>query len=154
LPAQAGRARRPSHQTLDQVAHRDDDLEREWEEDNLTEIGAPMDFTLNQTTSIQQLVDLVKGARYRGRWVALLISKHLSRLLEVKRGQSANLDQFLEQQQQWQQELESSVADVESAYAFMQWCDRLSLILCQQELPADERFLEVSKGPDGNGYDI
>ncbi len=36
----------------------------------------------------------------------------------------------------------------------MQWCDRLSLILCQQELPADERFLEISKGPDGERYDI
>ena len=36
----------------------------------------------------------------------------------------------------------------------MQWCDRLSLILCQQELPDDERFLEISEGPDGERYDI
>ncbi|PHM06195.1 DUF3891 family protein, partial [Nostoc sp. 'Peltigera malacea cyanobiont' DB3992] len=33
-------------------------------------------------------------------------------------------------------------------------CDRLSLILCQQELPDDERFLEISKGPEGERYDI
>lgn len=31
---------------------------------------------------------------------------------------------------------------------------RLSLILCQQKLPADERFLEISLGPDGQRYDI
>lgn len=38
----------------------------------------------------------------------------------------------------------------------MQWCDRLSLILCQQELPNDERFLEISKGkgPNEQRYDI
>lgn len=36
----------------------------------------------------------------------------------------------------------------------MQWCDRLSLILCQQKLSDDERFLEISKGPDEQRYDI
>jgi len=145
------------YETIAAVSHHDD-LEREWEEHNLTNSGAPMDFTLNQTTEVNLLIDLVKGARYRGRWVALLISKHLSRLNEVKRGQSADLDHFLDQQQQqqlqWQQELGVSQEQVDSAYAFMQWCDRLSLILCQQQLPADERALEISKGPDGNRYDI
>lgn len=145
------------YETIAAISHHDD-LEREWEEDNLTESGAPMDFTLNQTTSVEQLINLVKGARYRGRWVALLISRHISRLNEVKRGQSAELDEFLDQQrerqQQWQQELGIDPEDVDSAYAFMQWCDRLSLILCQRELPADERALEISKGPDGQRYDI
>jgi hypothetical protein len=36
----------------------------------------------------------------------------------------------------------------------MQWCDRLSLILCQHEVPVDQRALEISKGPDGKRYDI
>jgi hypothetical protein len=36
----------------------------------------------------------------------------------------------------------------------MQWCDRLSLILCMQELPDEERSLEISKGHDGQRYDI
>ncbi len=36
----------------------------------------------------------------------------------------------------------------------MQWCDRLSLILCRQELPEAERALEISNGPDGNRYDV
>ena len=45
-------------------------------------------------------------------------------------------------------------ADVDQAYAFMQWCDRFSLILCQQELPDDERALEISKSHDGQRYDV
>jgi hypothetical protein len=64
------------------------------------------------------------------------------------------LDEQLQNQQRWQEELGIEKEEVDAAYAFMQWCDRLSLILCQQELPADERFLEISNGPDGQRYDI
>ena len=37
---------------------------------------------------------------------------------------------------------------------FLQWCDRLSLILCQRALPERERWLEISVGPDGERYDV
>jgi hypothetical protein len=37
---------------------------------------------------------------------------------------------------------------------WMQWCDRFSLILCRNELPEGERFLEVSTGPDGTDYTV
>lgn len=145
------------YETLAAISHHDD-LEREWEGDHLTEGGVPMDFTLSKDTSVPKLRGLTTNARYRGRWVALLISMHMSRLNESKRGEMPEIDAFLdeqlENQQRWQQELGITKEDVESAYAFMQWCDRLSLILCQHELPADERWLEISKGPDGNRYDI
>ena len=144
-------------ETLAAISHHDD-LEKEWEEYNLTVGGAPMDFTLSQEISIQQLTDLTKNARYRGRWVSLLISMHISRLHESKRGKFSELDQFLDEQRQnqqrWREELGVEKAKVDAAYAFMQWCDRLSLILCQHELPADERFLEISLGPDHQRYDI
>lgn len=146
------------YETLAAISHHDD-LEKEWEEKNLSEAGAPLDFTLQQGGVYSDSVaQLAKNARYRGRWVALLISKHISRLHEPNRGKSSELDKFLdeqlENQQRWRKELGIKEAEVDAAYAFMQWCDRLSLILCQQELPADERFLEISKGPDGHRYDI
>lgn len=31
----------------------------------------------------------------------------------------------------------------------MKWCDRLSLILCQQQIPDNNRKLEINDGPDG-----
>ncbi|MEH2060656.1 MAG: DUF3891 family protein [Nostoc sp.] len=149
------------YETIAAISHHDD-LEKEWEEDSLTEAGAPKDFTLNtdndQNNGFQKLANLAKNARYRGRWVALLISMHISRLNEPSRGKSPAFDDFLDEQlqnqQHWRSELGIKKDEVDSAYAFMQWCDRLSLILCQQELPADERFLEISKGPDGERYDI
>lgn len=138
------------YETLAAISHHDD-LEKEWEENNLTQAGAPMDFMMNKEASVEKLASLIKNARYRGRWVTLLISMHISRLTEPKRGQSAELDAFLdeqiENQRRWREELGIEKDEVDAAYAFMQWCDRLSLILCQKELPADERFLEISKGP-------
>ncbi len=124
------------YETLAAISHHDD-LEKEWQEDNLTPGGAPMDFTMSQEASVEKMVDLVNNARYRGRWVTLLTSKHISRLNEAKRGRSSELDQFLDEQyhnqQRWREELGLQEEEVNAAYAFMQWCDRLSLILCQQE---------------------
>jgi hypothetical protein len=149
------------YETIAAISHHDD-LEKEWEEDNLTEAGAPKDFLLSSKADvragIQKLADLAKNALYRGRWVALLISMHISRLNEASRGQFPELDKLLDEQLENQQRLRKGLGikkeEVDAAYAFMQWCDRLSLILCQQELPDDERFLEISKGPEGQRYDI
>ncbi len=153
------------YETLAAISHHDD-LEKEWEEYNLTEAGAPRDFLMadeNLTPDIteesfKKLADLANNARYRGRWVAMLISMHISRLNEHRRGNSSAFDKFLdeqlENQKRYREELGIEKDEAAAAYAFMQWCDRLSLILCQKELPADERFLEISKGPDGKRYDI
>ncbi|BAY59990.1 hypothetical protein NIES22_00470 [Calothrix brevissima NIES-22] len=145
------------YETLAAISHHDD-LEKEWEEDIVTEAGAPMDFTLGKDVLVDKQINLVKNARYRGRWVALLISRHVSYLYEGNRDQSPELAKFLdeqiENQKKWTKELGIEKKDVDAAYAFMQWCDRLSLILCQQQLPEDERWLEISKGPDDERYDI
>lgn len=145
------------YETIAAISHHDD-LEKEWEEDGMTPAGAPKDFTMETATSFKLLRQHLERSLYRGRWVALLNSMHLTRLTGGKRGESKEADAFLDEQLQnqkrWREELKISEADADSAYAFMQWCDRLSLILCQQELPADERALEISKGPDGQRYDV
>lgn len=144
-------------ETIAAISHHDD-LEREWEGNHLTEAGTPLDFTLNQKTSLPKLKELTTNAQYRGRWVAMLISMHISFLNEGKRGESKELDNFLdeqkEHQEKWRRELKITKKEAEEAYAFMQLCDRLSLILCNRELPAGERALEIAKGPDGKRYDI
>lgn len=135
-----------------------DDLEREWEGSHLGPNGAPLDFTLNEGLELDKLQRLIEGAFYRGRWVALLTSMHTSFLFEPMREQDQHLAEFLDKQQALQKqlrgELKTNKDEAESAYAFMQWCDRLSLILARGELPERERALEISKGPDGVRYDI
>ncbi len=144
-------------ETVAAISHHDD-LEKEWEGEHLTEAGTPLDFTLVKETNIKKLRQFTTNSRYRGRWVALLISKHMSFLNEGKRGESKELDSFLDEQinhqKQWIEDLKITQSEAELAYTFFQWCDRLSLILCQGNLPAGERALEISKGPDGKRYDV
>jgi hypothetical protein len=144
-------------ETLIAVAEHDDGQE-DWQGTNhLNPSGAPLDFSLKSFNMIQ-LHRITELSQHKGRWVAMLISMHMTFLYEEKRGQNKEIDQFLDlqlaNQKKWRKELKMSVQEAKKAYALMQWCDRFSLILCRNELPEAERLLEVSKGPDGKHYQV
>lgn len=145
------------YETIAAISHHDD-LEREWEGNELTEAGAPLDFTLNRDDSTEPLRQHISNARYRGRWVTLLISKHICFLSQDRWGTTKEWDDFLneqvENQEKWRQELGIEKDDTERAYQFMRWCDRLSLILTQQQIPDAGRALEITSGIDGQRYDV
>jgi hypothetical protein len=123
----------------------------------LTPAGAPADFTL-QEFSLEQARGVMKAARFQGRWRSLLTSMHMSTLYEGLRGQQPSTDAFLDEQlasqKKWRQELKVSKKEAQQAYDLMHWCDRLSLILCRQELPEMNRALEIYTGADGRRYDV
>lgn len=145
------------YETLAVISHHDD-LELEWEGDELTKAGAPLDFTLGRGDSFEPLQEHIDKARYRGRWVTLLTSKHIYFLNQDQRGTSKEWNQFLDEQLQnqekWRKALGIEKDEVERAYQFMQWCDRLSLILAQKQIPEDQRALEISSGIDNQRYDL
>lgn len=145
------------YETLAAISHHDD-LEKEWNENLLTAAGAPLDFTLEQEIDLDKMRRHAENALYRGRWVALLTSMHLDFLNQGRRDQTQDLGKFLDQQEQlraqWRQELGISQKEAEAAYNFMRWCDRMSLILCQGQVPEAGRHLEVQVGPDGQHYSI
>ncbi|NEP16437.1 MAG: DUF3891 family protein [Leptolyngbya sp. SIO4C1] len=144
-------------QTIAAISHHDD-LEKEWQDNSLTEAGAPKDFQLDQSLSVEQLREHIDEAHYRSRWVAMLTSMHTCFLNQSRREESDELAEFLDQQVKlqatWQDGLGISQAEADRAYQFMRWCDRISLILCQQTLPTGERWLEITEGPDGARYNI
>ncbi len=144
--------------TIAAIAHHDD-LEREWQGDHLTKAGAPFDFTLGgEELKVSPLYEHVENALYRGRWVALLVSMHMSFLNEGRRGELPELDEFLDKQIElqttWRKSLKITKADAQKAYDMMQCCDRLSLILCQRQIPDGERWLEIATGPTGERHDL
>jgi len=99
-------------ETIAAISHHDD-LEKEWEGNHLTKTGAPLDFTLDKKTDLKKFRSLAHNARYRGRWVAMLISMHISFLNEGKRRESPELDSFLDEQlqhqEQWRKELNLTI---------------------------------------------
>jgi hypothetical protein len=144
------------YETIAAISHHDD-LEKEWEGHELTQAGAPLDFTLDSDDSVEPLRQHIHESRYRGRWVAFLTSKHMSFLNQAKRSESQEWADFLmaqeQQQQRWLKELGISPEDGETAYQFMQWCDRFSLILAQKQVPEGGRSLEIS-AINGQRYDV
>lgn len=145
------------YETIAAISHHDD-LEREWEGNELTEAGAPLDFTLTRSSEIEPLRKHLVDARYRGRWVTLLTSKHICFLNQDNWDTSEEWHQFLqeqvEHQEQWRKELGISKDQAERAYQFMRWCDRLSLILAQKQIPDAGRALEITSGIDNQRYDV
>lgn len=126
----------------------------------LTETGIPKGFTVSKgesdVDSLEQPREVIHQARYQGQYVALLTSMHVHTLYNAKRASSKTLDKFLseleERQKQWRKSLGISLKQAKADYALLLWCDRCSLILCQDEIPAAQRRLEVQRGPNGKRY--
>lgn len=129
-----------------------DDGQHDWHDrQHLTEAGAPLDFTF-QEPDMTQAKRAVANARYRSRWIALLTSMHASALYERLRGTNQDIDNFLDEQQHYQEKLRRNVgirkADAEAMYRFVFFCDACSLVLCKDEVPQNGNRLEVAATPD------
>lgn len=129
-----------------------DDGQHDWHhQQHLTEAGAPLDFTF-QEPDMMQAKRAVANARYRSRWIALLTSMHTSALYESQRGKNPEVDDFLDEQQHYQEKLRRAVsirkAEAETLYRFVFFCDACSLVLCKDEVPQNGKRLELAETPD------
>lgn len=145
------------HELLSAINEHDNQQEAWKGKNHLTAAGAPLDFSM-MGFSLQQARAVTEVSQYKSRYVSLLISMHTSYLYEGLRGNNQETDQFLDDQQSLQQQLLQSLrlsrSDASKAYNLLQWADRCSLILCKNQLPADERKLEVFKDTEGQKYFI
>lgn len=145
-------------ETLVTLAQHDDESGDWTGSGHLSDAGAPMDFSLRETSSLAQPALVTEELQSKGQWAAMLISMHMTFLYEPQRDKSretaAFLDEQVEHQKYWRSALKVSKKEADEAYALFQWCDRMSLILCRRELPEAGRALEVSNGPDGTRYDV
>ncbi len=151
--------KRPVHwvETLIALTEHDDGQDPWQGRNHLTKAGSPLHFRILEY-SVDQCRSLIQIGLQKSRWNALMMSMHTSFLYEPKRGTDKALDVFLDQQVDnqttWRKQCKATKAEAAYAYSFVQWCDALSLILCLDQLPPEERRLEVSVGPDGVSYYI
>ncbi len=149
--------KRPANwpETLAALLEHDDGQDPFTKHNHISKAGAPLQFVPYSITQCHRMIDI---ALYKSRWNALMVSRHATFLYKSRRGENKDLDSFLdkqkENQKKWLKEGSFRLKDVDYAYAFLQWCDALSLVLCREEIPPEERQLEVSKGPDGIHYFI
>ena len=94
-------AKRPHQwaETLIALTEHDDGQDPYQNRNHLTTAGAPLHFQVLEFSETQAKA-MVEVALEKSRWNALMVSMHATFLYEEKRGQSAELDTFLDQQKQ------------------------------------------------------
>ncbi|TWT90288.1 hypothetical protein Mal64_06730 [Pseudobythopirellula maris] len=127
----------------------------------LTQAGAPKDFTAVELSAEQRYEktrDCLENAYRKHRWTGLLESQHAEFLYGEKDAASDSLKELLANERQHREhvldELELDRDDLQIAYDIMRWCDRCSLILCQDRIPSIGRNLEVITFANGTRVDL
>lgn len=137
-------------ETLAAIVDHDDHKEAFGHNVYVTDLGAPKDFTQFKFTAKERYEEVhrrIESGFRKHRWVGLLAARHAEELYREERV-SKRLTALLDQEQKRRvsllRDLSVSVEALESAYSVVQWCDRLSLILCQGAIPAMHRCLEIA----------
>lgn len=129
-----------------------DDAETELDgEELLTVSGGPLNFSMKHF-ELQHCKKLAMLTITKSRYIALLTSLHMDFLYRKDEAGDKAAYAFLEEQgklrTQWRKELGIEEDEIKKIYSFLEWCDALSLILCQRQIQPEKRAIEVSTGPD------
>lgn len=133
------------NETLLAIAEHDDaqvEIERD---DLLTGLGGPVDFKMKHFAPdhCQRTID---ASLSKSRYIALLCSMHLEFIFGKFPASAPFLKQQSLQRKLWRKELGISARQAKKDYMLMEWCDALSLLLCQGENQPEGRVIEISHG--------
>jgi hypothetical protein len=143
--------------TLIAISEHDDGVAETLENKNLTEVGAPRHFLVNndsKKTELKQYLNVMELSTAKSQLNALLTSMHINFIFSHKKeGEDNKLDAFLEEQRKNQKEILKHL-DIDNKYAerlyrFVEWCDAFSLLICMDKIQPEGRKMEISKSPDG-----
>jgi hypothetical protein len=135
-----------------------DDAENELDGENLlTATGGPLNFDM-KIFELPHCRKLSSLTITKSRYIALLTSMHMVFLYSKEEGSNAEAKNFLDEQRKlqatWRKELGIKKEEAEKAYTLLEWCDALSLLLCKNEQPPENRRIDISTGPDGKNYQL
>lgn len=129
-----------------------DDAQVELERDNLlTPQGGPVNFAMKKFEQ-RHCTQTMDFALSKSCYIALLCSMHLDFVYGKEQAAAGFLKSQKFLQKAWRKELKLTVAEAERDYRLLEWCDALSLLLCQHENQPQSRAIEVSNGPDDKSY--
>jgi hypothetical protein len=142
-------------ETLLAVAEHDD-AENELDGETLiTEAGGPLNYAMKKF-DLAHCRKLAALTITKSRYIALLTSMHMEFLYGRGSEITAEAKAFLSEQSKlriaWQEELKISKEESLRIYAFLEWCDAMSLLICKGELQPEGRAIEISSGPGDVRY--
>ncbi|WP_129715426.1 DUF3891 family protein [Pedobacter sp. SYP-B3415] len=135
---------------LTAIAEHDDSRIELLQKDLLTAAGAPQNFTMKKI-DLQHCEETIFMAQSKSTYIALLCSVHLDFVCPPDVGREVKnfLGRQAAQREQWRRQLGITAAQLKKDYSLLEWCDALSLLLCQNENQPEGRKIEISEGPDG-----
>lgn len=131
-----------------------DDAHHEMEQENLLEeTGGPKNFKAIpfEAAYCEKLLNL---ALSKGRYIGLLISRHIQFLYAQDPKATAYCTDLKKREKQWLKEAHATKEEIAKSYELLEFCDALSLLICQQAVQPEHRAIEISKGPDGKSYQL
>lgn len=131
-----------------------DDVYNEFEiEDLLTAAGGPKDYSLTkfQINTAARLMDMAVS---KSRFVALLIARHINFVHGNDPEGKKYCAELKKQERLWFQEAKTTKNEIKAAYELLEFCDALSLLICQRMIQPEGRKIEISNGPDGRSYSL
>lgn len=115
--------------------------------------GGPIDFKMNDFDE-HLSGQLINRAEMKGSFIALLVSRHIA----FTHGNEPKAKKFLSslqnKEKSWLQSAHVNKAEVDRAYELLEFCDALSLIICQEIVPPEGRRVEIGRGPSGTTYEL
>ncbi|MGB3464528.1 MAG: DUF3891 family protein [Cyclobacteriaceae bacterium] len=128
-----------------------DDGQQEWiYSKHLNEANAPLDYRDEDRNDLTQAEKVVNNALHKSTFIALMVSRHCHELykdLDTKKTR-----QFIDDQKalrkKLRQHLQMKKKTVNDAYDYLRWCDELSLLLCQGDIPGEGRKIDIGRLPD------
>ncbi len=147
-------------ETLTAVIEHDDNQLNFEEKSYLNEAGMPQDFTEVERSceeNLERAKRVIEIAERKSGWIALLISMHID-FLYGDLENNALFKPFLKVQKDLRLKLRKQYkinkATAQAYYELLRFCDRCSLILCKNELPALNRKLEINQSIKNKKYFI
>src|SRR5690606_10797297 len=139
-------------ETLTAVIEHDDQQLNFKEKSYLNELGMPVDFTEDHQTEDQILERahrVLNEAALKSKWTAMLVSLHINFLYNREEYHGGKLKKFFASQEKIRKAYYAyyniKADEAEDAYDVLRFCDRCSLILCKDEIPAFGRSVEINK---------
>lgn len=143
--------------TLIAIAEHEDGVAETKERKNITDVGAPRHFLVQDgtvKTELKRYQNVMELAASKSQINALLTSMHLDFIFsDHVYGADKKMDAFLKDQEKNRKELLKNLNFdnhfAKRLYRLVEWCDALSLLICMDKIQPEGRKMEISENPDG-----
>ncbi|KGK28830.1 DUF3891 family protein [Cellulophaga sp. E6(2014)] len=146
-------------ETLTAITDHDDHMVDFDATNYLTNVGTPRDFMMDggyERDAIKHAKKLYAASEQKSGWIVLLIARHLQFLYGNDSNQE--MKQFLADSAEKSKTLRKLYGirkkTEDNLYSILLFCDRLSLIICGEEVPETGRKLEINTSINNKTYSI